>query len=117
MPKEQKTQTEPKKEFNSEMFIQKVREAVMKKEWGTAVLAQADTIKIEAVRVGNTSDIMVRVSGQKPGNALKMTTTRHIENFIDLVRMIADNEGNLMDKLNALKSVLKEDSTSVSVIL
>ena len=113
MPKEQK----PKQEFNAGEFSQKVRNIIMKKEWGTAVLAQADTIKIEVVRIGGSDEAMIRISGQKLGNALKIVTTRHLDNFLDLARMIANNEGNLSDKLNALRSMLKEDSTTVDIVL
>lgn len=113
MPKEQK----PEKQFNPEEFVQKALKAVMTKEWGSAILAQADTIKIEVVRIDNSNDIMLRISGQKPGNSLKLTTVRHIDNFLDLVNMIANNEGNLADKLNALKSVLREDGYKTNIIL
>jgi hypothetical protein len=113
MPKEQKTQ----KEFSPEEFNRKVLDVVMKKPWGTAILAQADTVKIEVVRIEEKNDLMVRISGQKPGNALKLTTVRHIENFIDLARMVANNEGYLLDKLNALKNMLKEDNTNSAVVL
>jgi hypothetical protein len=98
----------PKKEFNPEEFIQKVKTVVMKKEWGSAILTQMDTIKLEVVRVGNTDDIMIRVSGQKPGNALKIVTQTHLDNFIELAEAITANEGGLRDKLQALRSILRE---------
>jgi hypothetical protein len=107
MQVEQKT----KKEFNPEEFLEKVRNAVMKKEWGAAILKQADTIKLEVVRVGSTDDLMIRVSGQKPGNALKIVTQTHLDNFLELVDAVATNEGGLRDKLLALRSVLREGSS------
>jgi hypothetical protein len=102
------TEQKPKKEFKPEEFIQKVKAVVMKKEWGSAILTQMNTIKLEVVRVGNTDDIMIRVSGQKPGNALKIVTQEHLDNFMELVDAIAANEGGLRDKLQALRSILRE---------
>jgi len=113
MPKEQKTAPQ----FDAEEFSQRVKDIVMKKEWGTAVLAQADTIKIEVVRVGESNEMMIRVSGQKPGNALKIVTTRHLDNFLDLVRMISNNEGNLLIKLMTLRNMLREDTANAGIVL
>ncbi len=111
------SQKQESKKINTEEFVKKVREIIMKKEWGSAVLAQANTIKIEVVRVSNTDDIMIRISGQKPGNALKLVTQEHLDNFIDLVRMIVENESGLMDKLEALKSLLREGGPGGAVYI
>ncbi len=111
------SQRQESKKINTEEFVKKVREIIMKKEWGSAILVQANTVKIEVVRIGNTDEIMIRVSGQKPGNALKLVTQEHLENFIDLARMIVNNEGNLLDKLEALKTLLREGSFGGSVMV
>jgi RecA/RadA recombinase len=103
--------------FNPEEFLERVRSAVMKKEWGTAILTQFNTVKLEVVRISDTSEIMIRVSGQKPGNALKLVTKEHLDNFLEIVDAIASNEGNLRDKLLALRSVLREGSSGGAVIV
>jgi len=113
MSTEQKT----KKEFDAEGFRKKVQNAIMKKEWGTAILTQFNTVKLEVVRIGNTDEIMIRVSGQKPGNALKLVTKEHLDNFIELVDAIAANEGGLRDKLLALRSMLREGSFSGAMVV
>jgi hypothetical protein len=113
MTTEQKT----KKEFDAEEFRKKVQNAIMKKEWGTAILTQFNTVKLEVVRIGNTDEIMIRVSGQKPGNALKLVTKEHLDNFIDLAHAIASNEGGLLDKLEALKELLREGGSSGAVVI
>ena len=111
-------QTKQKTEgFNPEEFLERVRSVVMRKEWGSAILKQADTIRIEAVRVGNTEDIMIRISGQKPGNALKIVTKEHLDNFLEIVDAIASNEGSLRDKLLALRSILREGSAGGAVVV
>jgi len=64
------TKQKTEKQFDAEEFRKKVLNAVMKKEWGAAILTQFNTVKLEVVRIGGTSEVMIRVSGQKPGNAL-----------------------------------------------
>jgi hypothetical protein len=113
MTTEQKT----KKQFDAEEFRKKVQNAIMKKEWGTAILAQFNTVKLEVVRIGDTGEIMIRVSGQKLGNALKLVTKEHLDNFIDLAHAVASNEGGLLDKLQALRSMLREGSSGGAVVV
>jgi hypothetical protein len=111
------TKQKTEKQFDAEEFRKKAQNMIMKKEWGVAILTQFNTVKLEVVRIGNTNEIMIRVSGQKPGNALKLVTKEHLDNFIDLVRAVANNEGNLLDKLEALKELLREGSSGGAVVV
>jgi hypothetical protein len=113
MTAEQKT----KKQFDAEEFLKRVRNAVMKKEWGSAILTQFNTVKLEVVKIGNTDEVMIRVSGQKPGNALKLVTKEHLDNFLELAHAIMSNKGNLLDKLEALKELLREGSSGGAVVV
>jgi hypothetical protein len=113
MTAKQKTE----KEFSPEEYRKKVQSVIMKKEWGTAILTQFNTVKLEVVRIGNTDEIMIRISGQKPGNALKLVTKEHLDNFLELAHAIVSNEGNLLDKLGALKEMLREGSSASAVVV
>jgi CRISPR/Cas system-associated endoribonuclease Cas2 len=113
MTTEQKT----KNQFDAEEFLKRVQNAIMKKEWGSAILTQFNTVKLEVVRIGNTDEIMIRVSGQKPGNALKLVTKEHLDNFLELAHAMVNNEGNLLDKLEALKGLLREGSSGGAVMV
>jgi len=111
------TEQKSKQQFDAEEFRKKVLNAVMRKEWGTAILTQFNTVKLEVVRISNTSEIMIRVSGQKPGNSLKLATREHLDNFIDLAHAIVSNADGLLDKLEALKELLREGGSSGVVVV
>jgi len=103
--------------FNAEAFASKVKTAIMDKPWGSAVVAQAGTIKLEVVRVNDTDSVMLRLSGQKLGNALKLTTRQHVDDLIELMRMVLENEGDLMRKIETIKGMLPEGRNNVKVVL
>ena len=116
MPKKQET-TDEGEGFNAEAFASKVRSAIMDRSWGSAVLAQAGTIKLEIVRVNDTDNVMLRLSGQKLGNALKLTTRQHVDDLIELMRMVLENESDLMRKIETIKNMLPEGRSNVKVVL
>jgi hypothetical protein len=114
----------PKKEtnnqgegFNAEAFADKVKAAIMDRPWGSATLVQSGTIRLEVVRVNDTDNIMLRLSGQKLGNALKLTTRQHVDDLIELMRMVTENESDLMRKIETIKNMLPEGRSNVKVIL
>jgi len=116
MPKKQETDSQGEG-FNAEAFASKVKAAVMDRPWGSAVLAQAGTIKLEIVRVNDTDNVMLRLSGQKLGNALKLTTRQHVDDLIELMRMVLENESDLMRKIETIKGMLPEGRSNVKVVL
>jgi len=79
----------------------------MKEPWGTGRLWTNGTMFIEVVRVGETEDVMVRIRTPNVRNAVKLTRREHINALIELAEAIAQNEKNLKDKLEAIKSVLR----------
>jgi len=104
MPKTQNQQTQ---EFNKEEWLNLVKERIMKEPWGTGRLWTNGTMFIEVVRVGETEDVMVRIRTPNVRNAVKLTRREHINALIELAEAIAQNEKNLKDKLEAIKSVLR----------
>lgn len=92
--------------FSPQEWLQKVKEKVMSQPWGTAVLKNAGALRLEIVRVGETDNIMVRIAGNKPGNAVKLTRREHVEALLELVEAIAQNYNNLQEKLEAVKQIL-----------
>jgi hypothetical protein len=116
MPKKEETNNQGEG-FDAEAFASKVRSAVTGRPWASAVVAQVGTIKLEIVRVGDTDNLMLRLSGQKPGNALKLTTRQHVEDLIELMRMIQENESDLMRKIETIKDMLPEGRNNVKVVL
>ncbi|MFP3131583.1 MAG: hypothetical protein RXR51_08430 [Nitrososphaeria archaeon] len=116
MPKKQETDNQGEG-FNAEAFASKVKAAVMDKPWGSAVLVAVGTIKLEIVRVSDGDGLMLRLSGQKPGNALKLTTRQHVDDLIELIRMVLENESDLMRKIETIKGMLPEGRSNVKVVL
>ena len=98
---------EPGSEFNKTEWLQKAREKIMQREWGSGVLWGGGALVVELVRVGATEDVMVRIRTANVRNALKLTRKEHIIALIELARAIASNERHLADKLEAIKEVLR----------
>lgn len=109
MPKRTQTETqETQKEnvFSKQEWLSKVKEKIMTQPWGTAVLKNAGPLRLEVVRVGETDNIMVRIAGNKPGNAVKLTRKEHIDALLEIADAIVANVNNLQDKLEAIKEIL-----------
>jgi len=104
MPKQQNQQTP---EFNKEEWLGLVKERIMKEPWGSGRLWTNGTMFVEIVRVGETEDVMVRIRTPNVRNAIKLTRREHINALIELAEAIVQNEKNLKDKLEAIKSVLR----------
>jgi hypothetical protein len=116
MPKKQET-AGGGEGFNAEAFADKVKAAIMDRPWGSATLVQSGTIKLEVVRVNDTDSVMLRLSGQKLGNALKLTTRQHVDDLIELMRMVLENESDLMRKIETIRNMLPEGRSNVKVVL
>ena len=104
MPKQQ---TNPENGFNKEEWLGLVKERIMNEEWGTGRLWTNGTLMVEIVRVRDTDNVMVRIRNPNVKNAIKLTRKEHINALLELAEAIAQNEKNLKDKLEAIKSVLR----------
>jgi len=110
----------PKKEgqeFNKDEFVNKVKQAVFSQPWGTVVLYDAGSVRLEVTRIEESENVMVRIAGQKPGNALKLTTKEHIYDVMEIFRALFNNESNLKDKLEAVMELLPERRYGKRVVL
>jgi len=110
----------PKKEnqeFNKEEFVNKLKQAVFSEPWGAAVLYDSGTVRLEVVRIEESDNVMVRLAGQKPGNALKLTTKEHIYDVMEIFKALFNNEDNLRDKLEAVMELLPERKQGRRVVL
>ncbi len=106
MPKKNETQNPENTTFSRTEWLNKVREKVMSQPWGTAVMKATDSLMLEIVRVGETENLMLRIRTPNVRNAIKLTRKEHIESLLELVEMIAQNQNNLKDKLEALAEIL-----------
>ena len=106
MPKKENSQKQENQIFSKEEWLQKAMEKVMSEPWGVAVLKDAGAVRLELVRIGETENIMLRLAGQKPGNALKLTRQEHIDALIEIAEAIIANKNNLQDKLEAIREKL-----------
>jgi hypothetical protein len=93
--------------FNKAEWLQKAREIIMQREWGSGILWSNGPLVVELVRVGTTEDIMVRIRTGNVRNALKLTKREHIVALLELAKAIVNNEKHLADKLEAIKEVLR----------
>lgn len=98
---------EKPKSFSKTEWLNRAREKVMQEEWGSATMLAVGALRVELVRIGNTQDLMVRICTQKFNNCLKLTRKEHIESLLELVEKIKANENSIVDKLEAIKEVLR----------
>jgi len=98
-------------EFNKTEWLQKAKETIMQREWGSGILWGGGTLVVELVRVGTSEDVMVRIRTANVRNALKLTRKEHIIALIELAKAIANNERHLADKLEAIKEILRAGTT------
>jgi hypothetical protein len=94
-------------EFNKAEWLQKARETIMQREWGSGILWSSGPLVVELVRVGATEDVMVRIRTGNVRNALKLTRREHVVALLELAKAIVNNEKHLADKLEAIKEVLR----------
>lgn len=107
MPKKQNPQ-QPEQEngFNKEEWLYTAMERISKEPWGSGVLLTANQLIVELVRIGESSDIMVRIRTSNMKNAIKLTRREHIDSLLELAEAIVANKNHIQDKLNAVRERL-----------
>lgn len=102
--------------FDRQDWLAKAKEKVMQAPWGTAVMYDAEYLRLELVRIADSQDVMVRLCGQKTNNCVKMTRREHIQALLDIVSAIVENKNNLKDKLEAIAEALPSKTRVVEEI-
>lgn len=107
MPKKESPQTQEKQTtFSPEEWLMTAIERISKEPWGSGVLLTANQLVVELVRIGESSDIMVRIRTGNMKNALKLTRREHIDSLLELAEAIVANKNHIQDKLNAVRERL-----------
>lgn len=106
MPKKEKETGQEKTAFSPEEWLRTAIERISKEPWGSGVLLIANQLVVELVRIGESSDIMVRIRTGNMKNAIKLTRREHIDSLLELAEAIIANKNHIQDKLDAVRERL-----------